>query len=177
MIKTSISDKKCFEIWPTFSQRIFKCFRMEFNILWKQNGNKTITSDSCDGGRISAEFDFNVINHALSIYLVFKPILSINQKRWIFTHLPSTKLQTVFCIVLFDFFHLKIWGPETRHTPLHTFPIFGSPIFWCWCQSARGRLKGLKIGVDRFWSTLSMFLIKNTFYAFSRPWRCVVKKS
>ena len=43
-----------------------------------------------------------------SYFEILRPIfLSVNQKRWIFTHLPSTKLQTVFCMVLFDFFSFK----------------------------------------------------------------------
>ena len=79
----------------------------------------------------------------------FRPFLSVNQKRRIFTHLPSTNLQTVICIALLDFFHLKIWVRNPTH-PLHTFPILRPPL------SARQLLKGLKIGVDGFSSTLSI---------------------
>ena len=45
---------------------------------------------------------------------------------------------------------------------LHTFPIFGPPTFWCWCQSALELVKGLKIRVSMF------FEIKNTSNAFLR---------
>ena len=46
-----------------------------------------------------------------------KAIFKSNQKRLIFTHSPS-----FFSLI---FFHLKNLGPDTEHTPLHTFSIFG----------------------------------------------------
>ena len=84
--------------------------------------------------------------------------LSVNQKRWIFTHLPSTKLQTVFSSYSLIFFSFKNFGSRIPTHPLHTFPIFGPPTFWCWLQSARELLRGRKICMSSFSSTLSLFL-------------------
>ena len=51
-----------------------------------------------------------------------KAILSVNHKRWIFTHLHSTKLQTVsFCIVLLVYFSFKNVGSRN---PTHPFIFF-----------------------------------------------------
>ena len=57
---------------------------------------------------------------------MFRLFLSVDQKRWIFTHLPSTNLKMVFCIVLLDFFSFKkFWS----HTPPSLFFNFWSPHF------------------------------------------------
>ena len=96
----------------------------------------------------------NSMTHCL--LLMLRPFLSVNQKRCIFTHLPSTNMQTVFCIVLLDFFSFKNLGPNTLHTPLNTFPIFGPPTFGFCSQSAREVSKSLKISEEGVSSMLNV---------------------
>ena len=47
------------------------------------------------------------------------PLLSVNQKRWIFTHLPSTNLQTVFLHRTWFFSFKEKWAPIPYTPPSH----------------------------------------------------------
>ena len=48
------------------------------------------------------------------------------------------------------FFHSKNLGPDTLHTPLHTFPNFGPPTFGFWFQSAHEIPTRLKMSAGGF---------------------------
>ena len=52
---------------------------------------------------IFSVFEFFFQNENFRLEIGKAIFLSVNQKRSIFIHLPSTNLQTVFCIVLLDF--------------------------------------------------------------------------
>ena len=92
--------------------------------------------------------------------LIIRPFYSgVNQKRYIFTHLPN--LQTFFSASYSLNFSFKMVS-DTLHTLLHTFSIFGSPTFGFCSQSAREVSKSLKIGEEGVSSALSvMFLDSN----------------
>ena len=111
----------------------------------------------------------NTINRFSNTFLIRLGHFKCQSETFNFHPLNLNQIANGFFLhrALCFFFYLKIVGPKNP-TP---FSNLWAPTFWCWCQSARERLRGLKIGIGWFSLTLSLFFeIKNASYALLREY-------
>ena len=103
------------------------------------------------------------------VSILLRPFFKVSIRNVQFSPLTLNQIANGFLHRILWFLLFKNFGSRNPPHPPSNFSNFWAPTFWCWCQSVLELLRGLKIGMSRFSTTLSLFFeIKNTSYALLR---------